>query len=217
MAMAGQFEYHLPGLDAAALVARVKAARPDVVFVVAYLDDGIALRREIVRQGLPLVANIGTSSSYCMPQFGEALGADAVGVFASDKPTADSLDPAGLSTGARGLLSRANAAYRASYAEDMSAPALAGFSAAWALFHDIMPNASDLTPDAVSTAARAARIPLGGLPNGSGLAFAPPGSADAGWNVHAASVIWEWVGVERSAVVWPPEFATGSIRLPEAP
>ena len=196
---------------------RSAAAHPDVVFVVAYLDDGIAIRRQIVDQGLPLVANIGTSSSYCTPQFGEALGAAAVGVFAADKPTADSLDPAGLAPEARALLARVSARYRSEFGRPMSAPALAGFSGAWALFHDVMPEASALTPTGISAAARAQTLPRGSLPNGSGLSFAPPGSTDAGWNVRAASVIWEWVGVERSAVVWPPEFATGAIRLPVSP
>jgi branched-chain amino acid transport system substrate-binding protein len=214
---AGQFTYRLPGLDAAALVAAVAAARPDVVFVVAYLDDGIAIRREIVGERLPLVANIGTSSSYCTPQFGEALGPDAVGVFAADKPTADSLNPEGLSPAARDLLVRARARYRAEFGLAMSAPALAGFSGAWALFHDVLPRASSLSPDGIAAVAREQRLPRGSLPNGSGLAFAPPGTPDAGWNVRAASVIWEWVGVERSAVVWPPEFATGSIRLSGSP
>jgi hypothetical protein len=90
----------------------------------------------------------------------------------------------------------------------MSAAALAGFSAAWALFHEVMPDASTLAPGAVATAARAADIPPGGLPNGSGLRFAPPGSPDAGSNLAAASVIWEWVAVGERAVVWPPQYAT---------
>ena len=36
-----------------------------------------------------------------------------------------------------------------------------------------------------------------------------PGSPDAGANLMATSVIWEWVGVDQRAVVWPPQFATG--------
>jgi hypothetical protein len=94
----------------------------------------------------------------------------------------------------------------------MSAPALAGFSAGWALFHDVMPKAPASTPEAVADAARATQIPSGGLPNGSGLQLAPPRSPDAGANLLAASVIWQWVGVNRRAVVWPPEYATQEAR-----
>ena len=83
----GHFAYDFRTVDMRALVRKVAAAKPDVLFVSAYLDDAIALRRQLVRQHVPLVANIGTSSSYCMPAFGATLGKDAVGVYASDKPS----------------------------------------------------------------------------------------------------------------------------------
>ena len=79
--------------DPAKVVGEIRAAR--VLFVVAYLEDGVALRREQVRQHLPLLASIGTSSSYCMPEFGALLGKDAVGLFASDKPDTHGINPSG--------------------------------------------------------------------------------------------------------------------------
>jgi ABC-type branched-subunit amino acid transport system substrate-binding protein len=209
---AGQFPYDLSRPEPAGVVRRIARAKPDVLFVVAYMQDGIALRREMVRQRLPLLVNIGTSSSYCMPEFGAALQGEAVGLFASDKPDADAIDTSGLTLEARDLLERARSAYRSRYHADMSAPALAGFSAAWALFHTVMPAASELTPEAVAAQALRARIPPGGLPNGSGLEFSPPGATDPGANLLAATVIWEWLGVERRAVVWPRQFATTAIR-----
>jgi hypothetical protein len=54
-------------------------------------------------------------------------------------------------------------------------------------------------------------VPRGDLPNGSGLAFGPPGGPDAGANLRAASVIWEWTRVNRREVTWPPQFATAPI------
>jgi len=208
---AGQFEYSLRKPDYAGVVRRLAEARPDVVFVSAYLADGVAIRREMVRQHLTLVANIGSSSSYCMQAFGDELGADAVGVFASDKPDAGALDPAGLTPAARSLLGKARTAYRSRWHEEMTAPALAGFSAAWALFRTVMPKASALTPVAVGDAAHRVAIPPGGLPNGSGLRFGAPGTPDAGANLRAASVIWEWLTVGWRAVVWPPKFATDPV------
>ena len=62
----------------------------------------------------------------------------------------------------------------------MNAPALAGFSAAWALFRWAMPKASTLSPAAVGDAAMALQVPMGGLPNGSGIEFGAPGIAAAG-------------------------------------
>jgi len=209
---AGQFPYDLSRPNPAGVVRRIARAKPDVLFVAAYMEDGIALRRQMVRQRLPLLVNIGTSSSYCMPEFGAALQGQAIGLFASDKPDADAIDTSGLTQEARDLLERARSAYRSRYHAEMSAPALAGFSAAWALFHTVMPAASELTPEAVAAEALRARIPVGGLPNGSGLEFSPPGATDPGANLLAATVIWEWLGVEQRAVVWPQQFATAAIR-----
>ena len=123
-----------------------------------------------------------------------------MGLFASDKPDGDALNASGLTPAGEALLERARAAYRAKYHNEMSAAALAGFSGAWALFHTVMPAASEMTPKALATAALRARIPPGGLPNGGGLLFGAPGTIDPGGNLRAASVIWEWLGVNQRAV-----------------
>jgi branched-chain amino acid transport system substrate-binding protein len=204
----GNFGYDFRTVDMAHLVHRIAAAKPDVLFVSAYLQDAIALRRQLVKQHVPLLANIGTSSSYCMPAFGATLGKQAVGVYASDKPSASSIDPSGLRPEAQGLLARANAAYEAQWGESMSPAALAGFSGAWALFTDVLPAASSADPAAVADAARAVNLPTGSLPNGSGLRFGAVGTPDAGDNIAAASVIWRWVSPGHAAVIWPPAFAT---------
>jgi branched-chain amino acid transport system substrate-binding protein len=198
-------------LDPAKVVRQVAAGRPDVLFVVAYLEDGVALRREQVRQHLPLLASIGTSSSYCMPEFGARLGRDALGLFASDKPDTHGINPHGLTREGRALLERADAAYQAAYGDSMSAAALAGFSGAWALFRHVLPVARSPAPADVAAAARAATVPRGGLPNGSGLQFGAPGGPDAGANLRAASVIWEWTELNKREVTWPPQFATAPI------
>jgi branched-chain amino acid transport system substrate-binding protein len=204
----GRFPYDSHALHPNALARRIAAVHPDVLFASAYVQDGVALRRALVRRHVHLLAGIGSSSSYCMPSFGRQLGPDAVGLFASDKPDAGVLDPASLSESARLLMARASDRYRARFHTSMSAPALAGFSAAWALFRWTLPKASSLSPAAIGEAALRLRVPQGGLPNGSGLRFGAPGSAQAGQNLLAASVIWEWVSVDHRVVVWPPRFAT---------
>jgi branched-chain amino acid transport system substrate-binding protein len=212
----GDFGYDFRTVDMAKFVRRVAAVRPDVLFVSAYLDDAIALRRQLVQQDVPLLANIGTSSSYCMPAFGATLGKDAVGVYASDKPSATSINPSGLRPEGRALLARANAEYRSRYGTDMSPAALAGFSGAWALFADVLPASASLEPADVARAARSVDLPRGSLPNGSGLRFGAPGTDTAGDNVEAASVIWEWVSPGYAAVIWPPAFASDPVEPSES-
>jgi branched-chain amino acid transport system substrate-binding protein len=212
LTLAARIPYDPHRYDAKAIVQSIAAARTDVLFVSAYLQDGIALRKETVRQHVPLKAAIGTSSSFCMTDFGEALGAQASGLFASDKPDTG-LNAAALTPEARAAMRRANALYEKRFGEEMDPPALAGFSAAWALFRHVLPKARSMRPSAVAAAARAVVIPSGGLPNGSGLQFGAAGTPLAGENVLAASVIWEWTRDGKRTVVWPPQFATTAVQL----
>jgi branched-chain amino acid transport system substrate-binding protein len=211
--LVGRFGYDAHDVDMRDLARRIESARVDVLFVSAYLQDGVAMREALVAADVPLVASIGTSSSYCMPQFGDELGIDAVGLFASDKPDADAIDTAGLAPGAADVLERAEAEYRERWGDEMRSPALAGFAAAWALFREVLPQADLVAgasppPASVAAAAHAVDLPIGTLPNGSGLRFGDAGTADAGDNLRAAGVIWEWIRPGEHVVVWPPVFAT---------
>jgi branched-chain amino acid transport system substrate-binding protein len=212
----GTFGYDFRTVDYDALARRIDRSGADVLFVSAYLVDAVELRRALVRNDVDLLASIGTSSSYCMPEFGAALGDGAVGLFASDKPSGDAIDPSTLRPEGAALLERARTAYDERWSEEMSPAALAGFSAAWALFAEVMPDAIDASgsvgPDAIADAALAADLPMGSLPNGSGLRFGEPGTATAGDNVAAAAVIWEWMVPGEHVVVWPPELATHEVR-----
>jgi branched-chain amino acid transport system substrate-binding protein len=209
--LAGRFPYQVGRTDYAGLARDIAAARPDVLYVSAYLDDGVALRRELVAQHVPLLANVGTSSSYCLPEFGRLLGADAVGTFASDKPDAADVRADSLSAEGRQALRWASAEYRRRYGDEMSAPALSGFSNAFALFVHVLPRAGGADARTVAQVALSTKLPEGTLANGAGMDLAPPGAPDAGDNRAAAGVIWEWVGPGQRAVVWPPAYATHAI------
>ncbi|MGZ5353456.1 MAG: ABC transporter substrate-binding protein [Actinomycetota bacterium] len=209
--LVAQLAYDPRTVDMAELVRDLAASDPDVLFVSAYLEDAVEMRREMVAQGLDLAVGIGTSSSYCMPQFGAELGEEAVGLFASDKPDADALNADGLTPDGRALLGRARAAFEERFGAPMGAAALAGFSAAWALLHDVLPAATEPTPAAVAAAANDVDLPEGSLPNGSGLRFGPPGTATAGANVLASSIVWQWQEPGEHVAVWPARYATHPI------
>jgi branched-chain amino acid transport system substrate-binding protein len=203
LSLAATFPYDLARVDYDRLARRIGRAGTDVLVVAAYLEDAVAMRRALLRAEVPLLAGIGTSSSYCHPAFGDALGPDAVGLFASDKLDADYLDPDALGQEAGSALRWAREEYRRRFGQPMSSAALSGFAGGWALFHHVLPRARSLAPEGVAAAARSTRLPSGALPNGGGLAFAPPGHPEAGANMRAATVIWEWVEPYTRAVVWP--------------
>ena len=92
---------------------------------------------------------------------------------------------------------------------ELTAPGLTGFAGAYAVLRHVLPHAKDLTPAGIGDAMRAAQVPLGALPNGSGLDFRA-GSTE---NLRATSVIWQWVAPGERAVVWPPAFATGPLKV----
>jgi branched-chain amino acid transport system substrate-binding protein len=193
------------------LVGRLVAARPDIVLVAGYVQDAIAFRRETLRQKLHPAAMIGTSSAFCMHAFGDTLGRDALGLFASDKPDA-TFNPAALRPAARRLLARASAAYRQRYHAAMTASSVAGFVAGWVLFHDVLPRARALTPQAIRAAALSVDLPYGSEINGAGVKFAGPGQPDEGQNLRAISVIWQWQSPGHAAIVYPPSYATAAPR-----
>lgn len=196
--------YHM---NLRALVTRMKRMRPDVVLVAGYVQDAITFRREVLRQGVHPATMVGTSSAFCMHAFGDTLGKQALGLFASDKPDA-SFSAAALLPSARALRTRAATAYRRAYGVAMTASAVAGFVAGWTLFHEVLPHARSLSPSDVRTATLAVNLPNGSEINGAGIHFARPGTPDEGQNLRAISVIWQWQRPGHEVVVYPASYAT---------
>ena len=211
MSVVDVIEYDPYAYDAAVIASRVAADRPDFLWDVSYLDDGVAIWQALVREHIALKAAVGTSSAFCMPDFSKRLGADAVGVYAADKPDADISDAA-LSRSGLALLQQARSAYaRANGGAAMSIPAVAGFVGGWTLFHDVL-RVMTGTPssDSVRGAALAVNVPVGESINGGGVRFGGAGTLDSGQNTRAAAVVGQWQAVGVMKVVYPPAYATGS-------
>jgi branched-chain amino acid transport system substrate-binding protein len=194
-------EYSPNAYDAHVIAARLAADRPDFLWDVSYLDDGVAIWKAILASHVTLKGAIGTSSAFCMPAFGERLGSDAVGVYAADKPDSEvaaaALSPAGLK-----LLAEAKAAYGG----PMQIPAVAGFVGGWTLFHDVLPNGSG-SSESIRTAALQVDVPVGDSINGGGVKFAGPGALDEGQNTRSAAVVGQWQAVGVMRIVYPAAYA----------
>jgi branched-chain amino acid transport system substrate-binding protein len=247
--------YNLSVPNWPSVMADLAAARPDVLILASHIPDGIAFRQAMLASGLKVGALIGSTMAECDPDFAGELGADAVGIFASDRPTAG-FQASALNSEAAAAYARFAADWAkapkdaagvgdessgyggdaagdrygsAEYsihgpAEDPTAEqseeALAGFSAAWALFRHVLPVAANgagsgaggatFDAPAVAAAARTIDLPQGSLPNGAGLRFSSD-PATLGQNERAAAVIWQWQAVRTYAFVWPPTYATGDV------
>jgi branched-chain amino acid transport system substrate-binding protein len=205
----GRTAYDAYKPDWPSVMTQVAAAHPDVLVLASYIPDGEGFRRAMLAEHVRVGAMIGSSMAECMSNFGDDLGPQAVGVFASDRP-GGGFNPGALgSIGARDY-ARFAAAWKAQTGDATpDEEALAGFSAAWALFHYVLPKARTFSPSDIAAAARQTVLAEGELPNGAGLHFATDRSHE-GQNMLAAAVIWQWQAVGHSVVVWPPTYATGA-------
>jgi hypothetical protein len=209
-----KIEYDPHSYDPVSVAAKIADAHPDFLWDVSYLADGIAIWRAMLDHRVPLRAAIGTSSAFCMDDFGKTLGAQAVGLYAADKP-AGTVPAAALRPEARALLDQAMRAYRSvTGAGDMPIPAVAGFVGGWVLLHDVLPAVhGQVTSDRLRDAASAVDVPLGMEINGGGARFSPAGSPDAGQNLRTAAVVGQWQAVDQMKVVYPASFAQAAPRL----
>jgi branched-chain amino acid transport system substrate-binding protein len=239
--------YDLTIPDWPAVMAQLRDSRPDVVILASHIPDGVAFRKAMLASNLRVPALIGSTMAECDPDFAGDLGPDAIGIFASDRPTGG-FQPSALGSAARALYARFAAAWTAradgsagtggtgrygssepaasaqeytitgpieagSEAAGPSEEGLSGFSAAWALFHDVLPaaaRAGSLDAAGIAAAARSIDLPTGSLPNGAGVHFSTA-LATLGQNERAAAVIWQWQAVRSYTFVWPPTYQTGDI------
>ncbi len=204
-------EYDPHAYDATMIAARAAADQADFLWDVSYLDDGISIWEALLRDHVALKAAVGTSSAFCMPDFGRRLGAGAIGVYAADKPD-DEISAAALSPAGRALLDQARAAYaRDNGGASMSIPAVAGFVGGWTLFHDVLGKIfGPLTSDSIRAAAMRVDVPVGDSINGGGVRFEGPGALDVGQNTRAAAVVGQWQSIGVMRIVYPSAYATGT-------
>jgi branched-chain amino acid transport system substrate-binding protein len=209
--------YNPLGFDPAEIALRVGRARADFLWDVSYLDDGVALWHAVVSARIPLRAAVGTSSAFCMPAFAQRLGAEALGVFAADKPD-DQVRETSLSASGRGLLAKARAAYgEETGSSTMPIGAVAGFVGGWTLFRDVLDAVKGpVSSESLRSAALTVDVPVGGTINGGGIRFAQPEAPDAGQNTRAAVVIGQWQNGLEMKVVYPAAYAVASPVLPRS-
>lgn len=199
------------------VMAAIRTAHPDILILASHIPDGVSFRKAMIADHIHVGAFIGSTMAECGPEFGALLGPKAIGVFASDRPMGG-FNPRALSASARGLYNRLAAAWKQKTGQSQpTEEVLAGFTAGWTLFHDVLPRAQgNYSTAAVERAARWLDLATGSLPNGAGLRFATD-RAHLGQNTRAAAVIWQWQAVRHSVVVWPSDYATGHIHFVPLP
>jgi branched-chain amino acid transport system substrate-binding protein len=212
LSVTGESVYNPYTPNWAPVMRTIATARPDILVLSSHVQDGIAFRRAFLAAGLQVRVFLGTTMAQCDQDFGNVLGSAAVGVFASDRPQGN-FNPNALDPQARALYDRFAALWRQRTGQPApDEEGIAGFSAAWVLFADVLGRAGDGGAAGIAAAARSLDLPAGSLPNGGGVLFSTA-AGQLGQNLRAADVIWQWQAPRVSVVVWPPVYATGKIKL----
>ncbi|MFN2582981.1 MAG: ABC transporter substrate-binding protein [Candidatus Dormibacteria bacterium] len=212
--IAGEGVYDPEAPQFAPIISAIQSARPDVLVLSSHVNDGIAFRRAFVAAHIYVAAFFGTTMAQCQPEFGDTLGPDATGVFASDRP-GYGFNPAALDGDAAAVYQRFAQLWSQRTGHVPSEEGISGFAAAWALFHDVLTPGAQ-TPDHIAATARSLDLPSGSLPNGAGIRFSND-AANLGQNLRAAAVIWQWQAPYTSVVIWPGPYATGSMTMVPMP
>jgi branched-chain amino acid transport system substrate-binding protein len=180
--------YPLGITDVAPLINKLRAAKPEIVFPVSYLNDSLLIVRAMRQQriNLPIV---GGSAGYVIPDFAKALGDYAEGVLSICSANYD-LDTA------------ATERYRKRFNAFMVHEALEHAVSLDVLAQSIN-AAKSAKPEDITQALRANTFTQGwakAMTNGK-VKF-----DDSGLNIHAEPVMVQWQGNEL-ATVWPQKFA----------
>src|SRR5580704_17355709 len=145
LSITGESVYNPYTPDWAPVMRALAAEKPDILVLSSHIQDGIAFRRAFLAAGLQVKVFMGTTMAQCDQDFGNVLGSAAVGVFASDRPQGN-FNPNALDPQARALYDRFATLWRQrTGAATPDEEGIAGFSAAWVLFADILGRAGDDT------------------------------------------------------------------------
>jgi branched-chain amino acid transport system substrate-binding protein len=209
--------------DLSSLVAKLRAARPDVLFHTGYNPDISLFLRQAKEGGLRVRAYLGHGAGHSqLDKMKEAFGNDIEGFHTVDPAASQLLDAKGLKPGVWAMTEEMVRRYRKEFGEGPIAPHVSmGFNNLWILLNDVLPRAiqkyGGWSPDAIAKAARETDIPEGGTMMGYGVKFLPPGNRFAGQNERAFPVVFQVIQGQFE-IVFPKAVAKGrpTVLLPRS-
>ena len=203
--------YSQKAVDLSSIVLKLKALKPDIIIASQYISDGILFWRQAKELGLNVKAMLGTGAAHGLPDFPEALGADANLVLDADP--AVGLNTSGMTPRAQAELKAFIERFTKKHRYAPAVHATLGYLGAMVLFRDVLPKAGGLDPEKIREVANQLDIADGDTVMGWGVKFAPPGHKNAGTNLRSYSVMMQWQEGTLH-VVYPDKWATRKVILP---
>jgi len=206
----GEFPFTSGIVDLSSTIMKLKALKPDVLFIVPYVKDMILFWRQSkeLNFDVPILIGGGTVGESGVA---EGLGGDIEYVCNAYLPTG--CNPKALTPEARKDLEEFEKIYQKKFAIKPPILAITGFANTNVLFRHVLPKAGSLDPEAVRKAALAVDIPEGGTALGFGVKFNPPEDKMAGHNAKAFAIIQQYKK-DGLFVVWPKKYAMRDPKLP---
>lgn len=210
--------YDQTATDMTPIVQRLKDVRPDVLLAISFPNDAVLFQRKAKELDFNVGAMVGVSAGYSNPDLRDSLGDMVNGILVSD--FAAKVNPKALKPE---IVKVAEEFFRR-YDEKMKRPpaghASSAFSATWALFTEVLPQAKTLQPAEIRDLALKLDLPNGSLANGSGIKFTnndwAPDPKDAGQNLRASIGVWQWQK-DGNNQVFPPQLATHDVIMVPMP
>src|SRR6266571_2507320 len=190
--------------DLTPVVLRLKAAKPDVVFIAPLVASTPLFWQAAKTQDFNVKAIIG-SAGFSAASFLTKFGAAGIeGVYDVEPPAVEFMNTTNLSADARTVLDTLRAQFKTQQGHPCLVHCGDGLGGTYVLVKDVLPRAvasGSLTADSIRAAASQTDIPDGGTPQGFGAKFDAKGD-----NTRAISVIMQWQGGTLK-VVWPSTLA----------
>jgi branched-chain amino acid transport system substrate-binding protein len=195
--------------DMTPIVQQLKDAKPDVLVAISFPNDAILFQRKAKELDFNIGAFIGVSAGYSNPDLRNSIGDMVNGIFVSD--FAVQVNPRALSSAIRPIAEEFFKRYNGKMTRPPAGHASMAFSAMWAFFTELLPNAKTFEPDELREVALKLDVPAGAMANGSGIKFTnhdwAPDPKDFGQNLRAAVGVWQWQKSGNNQV-FPRELAT---------
>lgn len=186
--------------DLSSLVLTLKSKRPDAIIATSYLNDGILFWRQARELDLNVDAMIGIGTGYALPDFVQAAGDSANGIFDVDAPS--TLNVAALPEETQKLYTEFTKRFQEKTGREPGPLAYISFGGFWTLFTDVIPQAGSMDPSALRKVAGSLDMPAGSLLTGAGVKL-----DETGQNTRALISVMQWQN-QKLEVVWPDNVAS---------
>ena len=204
MQLVAKEAYNKDITDMSAMVMKVKALKPDVLFTVNYINDAILLVDTLKQyEAMPKVL-MGLGAGTTDPNFAKTIGADSDGMFCTDMPTNLPLDVF-TDPDMKAVVEQFRTKFHEKFPDipNASVAAEAAFAGCYTFLNNVLPNAKTLDAAGIREAALTTKLDMTTLGFGWDL-------GEDGQNYAASANINQWQGGKVSTIA-PEKLKNGEM------